>query len=95
MFVGVGIPIPILDEAMMAQVAIGNDQLFTNILDYSVPSNRPTIKRVSYEALQSGSVDIDGKCVKTAPLSSIKKAREIADLLKASIESGDFYSPSP
>ena len=95
LFVGVGIPIPILDEAMMAQVSIGNDQLFTNILDYSVASNRPIIKRVSYEALQSGSVDIDGKSVKTAPLSSIKKAREIANLLKASIQAGDFLLTEP
>lgn len=96
LFVGVGIPIPILDEDMMRQVAIGNDQLKTNILDYSVSEGpKPVVKRVSYAELQSGSVDIDGKIVKTAPLASLKKAREIAELLKEKITKGEFLISKP
>lgn len=96
MFVGVGIPIPILDEEMMKQVSIGNDQLKTNILDYSVSEGpKPIIKRVSYEALQSGTVKIDGKEIKTAPLASLKKAREIASILKEEIISGKFLITEP
>lgn len=96
MFVGVGIPIPILDEAMMAQVAVGNDALFTNILDYSVSQGKkPVVKRVSYEALQSGCIELKGKATRTTPLASLKKAREIAHLLKGAIERGDFTLTQP
>lgn len=96
MFVGVGIPIPIIDEDMMKQVSIGNDQIKTNILDYSVSEGaKPVIKRVSYEALQSGTVVIEGKEIKTAPLASLKKAREIAAILKDEITQGKFFITEP
>jgi len=96
LFVGVGIPIPILDEDMMKQVSIGNDKLETNVLDYSVSDKvKPVLKRVTYEALQSGKIEIDGKEVKTAPLASLYKARQIAGLLKEQIEKGEFYLSKP
>jgi len=96
LFVGVGIPIPILDEEMMKQVSIGNDKLETNVLDYSVTDKaKPVLKRVSYEALQSGKIEIDGRDVKTAPLASLYKARQIAGLLKEQIEKGEFYLSKP
>lgn len=96
LFIGVGIPIPILDEEMMKQVAIGNDQLKTNVLDYSVyDKSKPVLARVSYEELQSGKVKIGDKEVKTAPLASLKKAREIAGILKDQITKGEFYLSKP
>lgn len=96
LFVGVGIPIPILDEDMMKQVSIGNDKLETNVLDYSVSDKaKPVLTRVTYEALQSGKIEIDGKEVKTAPLASLYKARQIAGLLKEQIEKGEFYLSKP
>lgn len=96
LFVGVGIPIPVLDEDMLKHLAVGNDQLKTNILDYSVSEGaKPVLARVSYEDLQSGSIELEGKVIKTAPLSSIKKAREIAEILKDKIKSGDFTLNEP
>ncbi len=96
MFVGVGIPIPILDEEMMKQVSIGNDRLETNVLDYSVSDDaKPVLARVSYEALQSGKIVLGGKEVKTAPLASLYKARKIATLLKEQIQKGEFYLSKP
>lgn len=96
LFVGVGIPIPILDEDMMKQVSIGNDKLETNVLDYSVSEGpKPVLARVSYEALQSGKIKIGDKDVKTAPLASLYKARQIADLLKEQIRTGEFYLTQP
>jgi uncharacterized protein (DUF39 family) len=96
MFVGVGIPIPILDEEMMKQVSIGNDRLETNVLDYSVSDGaKPVLARVSYEALQSGKIELGGKEVKTAPLASLYKARKIAALLKEQIQKGEFYLSKP
>lgn len=96
LFVGVGIPIPVLDEDMLKQLAVGNNELKTNILDYSVSEgNKPVLGRVTYEELQSGSIELDGKVIKTAPLSSIKKAREIAEILKNKIKKGDFTLNEP
>jgi uncharacterized protein (DUF39 family) len=96
MFVGVGIPIPILDEEMMKFVSVTNKDLTTNIIDYSVQGkSRPTIKNVSYEELRSGSVDISGKKIKTSPMSSLKMAREIAGELKNWIQKQQFYLQEP
>ncbi len=94
--VGVGIPIPVLDKAILKQLSISNDDLYQNVVDYSVPRrSKPVLKRVSYSELRSGSVDIDGKQIKTAPLSSLKKAREIAKKLKVAIETGEFLLQEP
>jgi uncharacterized protein (DUF39 family) len=96
MFVGVGIPIPVLDEDMARFVAVRNKDIHTSIFDYSVPSrSRPVIARVSYEELRSGTVAINGRKVLTAPLSSLKVAREIAGLLKTQIARGEFLLQEP
>jgi uncharacterized protein (DUF39 family) len=96
LFVGIGIPIPVLDEDMLMHTMVKNSEIFTNIIDYSVSSGpRPVIKKVSYEELRSGSVEINGKHVPTAPLSSLKKAREIAGLLKQRISRGEFFVSQP
>ena len=45
MFVGVGIPFPVLDEDLCAQLSKGNDELFTEVSDYSVPlRSRPVLR---------------------------------------------------
>lgn len=96
MFVGVGIPIPILDEDMVEKTAVRNKDIFTDVFDYSVSSGpRPALKKVSYEELMSGSILLNRKTVPTAPLSSIRKAREIAELLKQSIINKEFVMTEP
>ena len=50
---------------------------------------------VNYKELKSGYVEIQGKKVRTAPLSSLRKAREIADLLRNQIVSGSFLLTEP
>ncbi|HKK96267.1 MAG TPA: homocysteine biosynthesis protein [Anaerovoracaceae bacterium] len=95
-FIGVGIPIPILDENMMKAVSIENKDIYTNIIDYSVPnSDKPSFGLVSYKDLKSGSVSLEGKKIKTAPTTSMKKSRKIADELKKWIESGNFTLQEP
>ncbi|HZJ88349.1 MAG TPA: homocysteine biosynthesis protein [Sphaerochaeta sp.] len=91
LFVGIGIPIPVLDEGIAASLAITNEQLETKILDYGV-ADHPVVRSVTYAELASGSVEvIEGKIAKTAPLSSLAKAREIAEVLKGWIEERKFY----
>ncbi len=96
MFVGVGVPIPVLDEEMVRYLSVRNEDIFTNVFDYSVPSrSRPVLSRVSYAQLRSGSMVLNGKSVPTAPLSSLKMAREIASTLKRWVSSGVFELQKP
>lgn len=96
MFVGIGIPIPILDEEMMKSVSVEDKDLFTNIVDYSVPRrSKPLLGSVSYAQLRSGFVELNGKRIKTAPISSLYKARVIAQKLKEWINAGTFLIQQP
>jgi len=96
LFVGIGIPIPVLDEEMMKFLSIRNRDIYTQVVDYSVPRRaKPIIRMVTYEELRSGSIELNGKKVPTAPLSSLKKARDIANALKDSIKAGNFYLQEP
>jgi len=96
MFVGLGIPIPVLDIHIVRSVSVSNSQIYTNIIDYGVPrKTRPVLKRVSYAELRSGEVEINGKKIPTQPLSSLYKAREIAEVLKDMIRRGDFLLTKP
>ena len=94
LFVGIGVPIPMLDEDLAHRVSIRNEQIETTILDYG-KSDTPVLGRTNYAELQSGEINIGGKKVRTAPVASLQKAREIAGLLKKSIEAGQFEITCP
>lgn len=94
LFVGIGIPIPVLDEEVAVRVSVSNRQIETSIFDYG-SSGKPQLGITNYEELQSGSIRLNGKKIRTAPLSSIKKAREIARVLKEQISSGEFLISKP
>lgn len=96
LFVGVGIPIPMLDEEMAHFVSISDEDIYTVVVDYSVPRReRPILGKVSYKELRSGEIIIDGRRIPTAPLSSLFKAREIARILKEWIKKGKFFLQEP
>jgi uncharacterized protein (DUF39 family)/CBS domain-containing protein len=96
LFVGVGIPIPILNENLARKTAISDEELLTDVVDYAIPRrDRPKLKRVSYKELKSGVVDLNGKKVKCSSLSSLHHARKIADTLKNWIQQGEFYLNPP
>jgi len=94
MFVGIGIPIPILDEEMARRVSISNSQIETSVLDYGTEGT-PKLGQVSYKELQSGSIKVKGKKVRTAPVSSLSKARKIAAELKDWLQNGRFEITQP
>lgn len=96
MYVGIGIPIPILDEEMARYTAVSNQDLKATIIDYSVEKRaRPNFGQVNYEELRSGAIQINGKAVPTAPLSSLAKARQITATLKEWISAGQFLLSEP
>jgi L-aspartate semialdehyde sulfurtransferase len=94
LFVGIGIPIPVLDEDMAHRVSIRNSQIETNIIDYG-SGNFEILGRTDYRALFSGEIKLNGKKIRTAPLSSVKVAREIAALLKKEMTEGRFLLTEP
>lgn len=91
LYVGVGIPIPVLDEEMAAFTGVSDAEIETGVFDYSQPTrSRGALRSVTYEELRSGGIELDGKKVHTAPLSSYRVAREIAGRLKQMIGEGSF-----
>lgn len=98
LYVGIGIPIPILNEEMARYTAIKDEEIFTQVFDYSMDYPKGDLKslgEVSYKQLRSGNITVNGKTVATAPLSSYLKAREIASILKEWIEKGEFVLGEP
>ena len=96
--VGVGIPIPILNEEIMGYCAVSDGDLFAPVVDYyrSYPQRESgNLGLVSYAELKSGLITVEGRKVPTASLSSYAGAREIACSLKEWISSGQFTLTSP
>ena len=92
--VGIGIPIPILNEEIVKFTAIRDEDIYAQIVDYSeaYPKGKADVLgEVDYKSLKSGKIKIKGKDVLTAPLSSYSRAVEIAEILKKSIKDKKFY----
>lgn len=96
--VGLGIPIPILNEEMASYTAVSDKEIYTQIIDYGndYPNGiSKSLGQVSYAELKSGTIELEGKSVQTVPLSSMVKAREIAEILKTWISKGKFLLGEP
>ncbi|MDJ0783832.1 MAG: homocysteine biosynthesis protein [Desulfosarcinaceae bacterium] len=96
--VGLGIPIPILNAEMATYTAVKDEELFTHVVDYGTDYPQGRSRHygvVSYAQLKSGSITVEGQEIQTVPLSSVVRAREIANILKAWIEAGDFLLGEP
>lgn len=98
LYVGIGIPIPVLSEEIVKSAAVKDEDIYTQIVDYSDAYPRgtgETLGEVNYKELKSGSIKIKGKDVPTSSLSSYSKAVEIAELLKKSIKDKKFFLTEP
>ncbi len=96
LFVGIGVPIPILDEEMLRFVSVRDEDIKTVLIDFGVQRrDRPVLKVVTYGELKMGFVEMKGRKIPTAPISSMYKARQIAYLLKKWIQSGKFFVQRP
>jgi uncharacterized protein (DUF39 family) len=70
----------------------------TQVIDYGkdYPNGRSdSLAQVSYAELKSGAIAVKGEEIQTVPLSSVVRAREIADTLKSWIQAGDFLLGEP
>jgi len=98
LMVGVGLPIPVLDEETAAQTGVSDADILAPIVDYSsaYPNREPDVLgRVSYAQLKTGEIEVDGKKISTAALSSYPRAVEIANLLKEWVKAGKFELTAP
>jgi len=96
--VGIGVPIPILDEEICRFTAVKDEEIWTQIIDYS--DSYPNCKggslgEVNYAQLKRGYITVKGKDVPTGSLSSYPKAVEIAETLKGWIQKGEFLLTEP
>ncbi len=96
--VGIGVPIPILDEEILRYTMVRDEEIWAQVVDYSeaypqcIPGN---LGEVNYKQLKSGKITVRGKEVPTSGLSSYLRAREIARTLKEWIETGKFILTRP
>ena len=96
--VGIGIPIPILNEEICRYTAVKDEDIWTQIVDYSKSypqGKKESLGEANYAQLKSGKITVRGKEVPTGGLSSYPKAVEIANILKEWIEKGDFLLAEP
>ena len=98
MAVGVGIPIPILNEEIAWYAGVSDEDIQMPVVDYGADYGQGKsriLKYVTYAELKSGQVEIEGKKVPTVPVTSYALSLEVADLLKNWIESGEFLLTEP
>jgi uncharacterized protein (DUF39 family) len=96
LMLGVGVPLPVIDEQVVAHCAVADQDLVAPVVDFSIPRRvRPTFGLVSYAQLKSGKIKIEGKTVRAAPLSSLYLSGQIAEELKAWIQAGQFTLTEP
>ncbi|MHA1231153.1 MAG: homocysteine biosynthesis protein [Candidatus Helarchaeota archaeon] len=96
MYIGIGIPIPILNPGLAKKTGIKDEEIFTDIVDYGIPRrDRPILGKVSYKELKSGNIKINDKKVRVSSLSSLYMAKKIANELKKWIQEGRFFLTKP
>ncbi|NEP23631.1 MAG: hypothetical protein F6J94_12140 [Moorea sp. SIO1F2] len=96
LMLGVGVPMPVLNEEVVQRCAVQDQDIVAPVVDFAIPRRvRPTFGLVSYAQLKSGRITIDGKLVRVAPLASIFLSRQVALELKQWIESGKFTLTEP
>ena len=96
--VGIGVPIPILNEEIVQYTAVRDEEIFAQVIDYSknYPEVIPgSVAEVNYAQLKSGSITLEGRQVPTGGLSSYVCAQKIAATLKKWIVDKKFYLSEP
>lgn len=91
LMVGIGIPIPILNEDLAYFTGLTDSDIKTPVIDYGIDypnGDTRVIQEVTFAELKSGSVNINGRQIPSSPLSSYPKALKIANTLKEWVEQG-------
>ena len=95
---GVGVPIPILNEKVLQRTCVRDRDILAPVIDYSVDYPQKTgrvIRYANYEELRSGEIELEGKKVAVGSMSSYYTALEIAHRLADEIRQGEFLVSRP
>ncbi|NUN65794.1 hypothetical protein HCU40_13795 [Pseudanabaena biceps] len=96
LMMGVAVPLPVINEEVVAKAAVLDQELVAPVIDFSIPRRvRPIFGSVSYAQLKSGKIEIAGTSVRTAPLASLHLSEEAAKTLKNWILRGEFTLTEP
>jgi uncharacterized protein (DUF39 family) len=98
LMVGLGVPIPIINEEMAYFTGLSNKDIWYQIIDYGIdyPSNiSRSVGEVSYAQLQSGEVALEGKKIPASPMASYSMAKRIAGKVKEWIQKDGFTLGEP
>lgn len=96
LYLGVGVPLPVIDIEVVRRTAIRDEDIPVGIKDYGVPSRcRPVVRQTTYAELKTGRVEINGEEVRTSSLSSYRNALRVARTLKHWIEEGQMTLSLP
>jgi len=91
LLVAIAAPIPLLNGAIALGAAAGNGSLEAPVLDVSIPRRiKPSFGGLSYGALHSGRIVVDGHRLSTAPAHSPRLAASIGAELIAQLQDGRF-----
>ncbi|HZK01573.1 MAG TPA: homocysteine biosynthesis protein, partial [Anaerovoracaceae bacterium] len=98
MAVGIGIPIPILNEEILHYAAVKDEDIYCPIVDFN--EGYPYSKKIdlgfaNFKELKSGKIVVNNKEITTTPQSSYPRARIIAGTLKDWIKAGKFEITQP
>ena len=94
--IGVGVPLPVLEESVIEACAVQDKEIVAPVIDFSIPRRvRPTFGLVTYEQLKTGRITLEGKSIRSAPLASISFSRQVAEELKQQIDEGKFTLTEP
>jgi len=81
--------VPLLNLAMARQAAAGPERLEAPVLDMSIPRRlKPSLGRVSYAQLLSGSIPLEGRHLRCAPACSPRLAEAAASQLATGLKEG-------
>ena len=95
-FVGIGVPIPVLDEELAATLALTDADISATVFDYGVARrSRPNLGTVTYGQLRSGEIEVEGRKVPCGPISSLSVARRVAQELKRWVAEERFTLTPP
>jgi uncharacterized protein (DUF39 family) len=91
LLVAVAAPVLLLNGQIALQAAAEPDQLQAPVLDLAIPRRiKPALGSVSYDALASGTIEVAGRRLRTAPAHSPRLAAEISTELVQRLEQNRF-----
>jgi uncharacterized protein (DUF39 family) len=95
---GLGIPIPVLNEEVAFYAGVSDADITVPVKDYGhdYPNGiGRVLKKVTFAELISGVIDVEGVRSATVPLTSYSLSLEVADTLKEWIRNGSFTLTEP